>query len=441
MSLLFFLVYNILQVPLFLLVQVAGLFNIKLRRTLQGRRRLFPRLRENMSRVPVDARRFWIHISSMGEFEQGLPLIEELAARYPNDWFIISLFSPSAFDHVSWRHPRAVITYLPLDSYCRAKKFIEIIRPSVHIIIRHDIWPNFQWLLQRRHIPSLLISAGISDERFPAVLRFKFIYRQIYATFSAVCVVSALNEERLRSICRPSRSIYVCGDTRYDRVHQRALDTTKIDWILRSQQFRRSSCLVAGSTWPSDDEIVLPALLDMMRRFPEFKLVLAPHEMDAGHLQALEQQFLLEGLSVLRLSAFEADPNQGCRALLIDRIGLLANLYALGQVAIVGGGFGPGVHNVLEPAAHGCVVCCGPRHLNSPEAREMISAGVGLTFASREEFATLLQSLFANPEETRRQGETVRAYILKNVGAAKRTADVVARYVKSTEPAMRELNG
>jgi 3-deoxy-D-manno-octulosonic-acid transferase len=438
MSLLFFVVYNVLKVPLFLLVRVAGLFNIKIRRTLQGRRNLFPLLRESMSRVPADVRRFWIHISSMGEFEQALPLIEELAKRYPSDWFIISLFSPSAFDHISWRHPRAVITYLPLDGYCQAKKFIEIIRPSVHIIIRHDIWPNFQWLLQRRHIPSLLINASISDERFHAVLRFKFIYQQIYATFSAVCVVSALNEMRMRAIYEQPQNIHVCGDTRYDRVHQRALDTTKIDWILQSQQFQRSSCLVAGSTWPSDEEVILPALLETIRRQPNFKLILAPHEMDAGHLQALEQQFLQEGLAVLRLSAFEANPKQECRVLLIDRIGLLANLYALGQVAIVGGGFGPGVHSVLEPAAHGCVVCYGPRHLNSPEAKEMTSAGVGLTFTGREEFVLLLHSLFENPEKTRQRGDTVRAYILKNIGAGKRTADVVARYVKSTELVARE---
>lgn len=367
----------------------------------------------------------------MGEFEQGLPLIQELSERYPDDWFVISLFSPSAFDHISWRQPRAIITYLPLDGYCHAKKFIDIIRPSVHVIIRHDIWPNFQRLLQRRHIPSLLINASISDERFPSVLRLKFIYQQIYATFTAVCVVSALNEERLRTIYKQPQNIHVCGDTRYDRVHQRALDTTKIEWILRSQQFQRSSCLVAGSTWPSDEEVVLPALLDMMRRHPEFKLILAPHEMDAGHLQALEQRFLLEGLEVLRLSAFEADPQKECRVLLIDRIGLLANLYALGQVAIVGGGFGPGVHSVLEPAAHGCVVCYGPRHHNSPEAREMTSAGVGLTFAGQQEFALLLHNLFENPEKTRQRGETVRTYILKNVGAGKRTADVVARYIKT----------
>ena len=410
---------------MFLLVQIAGLFNIKIRKTLRGRRRLFDRLQEQLTRIPGGARRLWLHISSMGEWEQGVPLIEALATRYPKDWFIVSLFSPSGYEHIKWRHERSVITYLPLDGFFQARKFITMVQPALHVIIRHDIWPNFQWLLNHRRIPSLLVNASISEERYPSVQRLRGLYRLIYNTFSAVCAVSELNKERLAELIRRPQDIYVCGDTRYDRVCQRALDTTKIEAILASQQFG-GDCLVAGSTWPSDEEVILPPLLQMLRR-PQFKLVLAPHEMHAEHLAMLERRFQQAGVSVMRLSAFEKAPAP-CSVLLIDRIGLLANLYVLGRVAVVGGGFGPGVHNVLEPAAHGCVVCFGPRHLNSPEAKEMVVAGIGRSFSTSEEFAEILR-FYDDRQAMRRMGDAVHSFVLKNVGAAERTADVAAKFL------------
>ncbi len=433
--------YNLFRVPLLLLARAAGLFHSKIRRTFRGRRGRLQELQRKLQDIPPNARRIWIHASSMGEFEQSVPLLEALARRFPDDWFVLSLFSPSAYEHMRWSHPRTVITYLPLDGLRQSAAFIDMVRPSIHIIIRHDIWPNIQWLLKKKGIPSLLVNAGIADQRLEAVRRWRFFFRMIYNTFSAVCVVSELNRERFGLIYDRPGCLFVCGDTRYDRVRQRALETQKIETLIQSRQFDRSSCLVAGSTWPSDEEIILPALIERLKRRAEFKLVLAPHEIHAEHLRALEERLQHEGIEIVRLSSFEKNPSRPCRVLLIDRIGLLANLYALGSTAVVGGTFGPGVHSVLEPAAHGCAVCYGPRHRNSPEALEMTAAGIGRTFASVDEFSALLSELFDRPEMALRFGEQARAYVESRLGAADRSAEIVSGFIQHNKRHEGEQHG
>jgi len=427
MSFFFILFYNIVRVPLYLLIFIAGLFHVKIHKTIIGRRGLFCRLTQEMKRVPNEARRIWIHISSMGEFEQGLPLLKVLMNRYPNDWFVVSLFSPSVYDHMKWNHPRAIITYLPFDSYSQVKRFLNLVRPSLHLVIRHDIWPNYQWVMQSRRIPSILVNASISDHRLPSMRRFKYFYRQIYNTFSAVCAVSAPQLDRLGEIYRRPENIYVCGDTRFDRVMDRALDTDKIRFIMEAIDFGRSECLVVGSSWPSDEEIILPALVQVMQAHPHFRLILAPHEIEENHLDALQKLLMGKGISVSRLAALQSRLES--RVLLIDRIGLLANLYALGQFAMVGGGFGPGVHNVLEPAAHGAIVFYGPKHYNSPEARAMIDLKIAFSFSNSEQFAALLSNLLGDPPAIKERSEKTKKFIDQNAGASSRTTDVISRFL------------
>lgn len=424
----FILFYNIVRIPLLPLVAAAGFFNAKIRRTLWGRRRLFSNLRRELRSVPAHARRLWLHASSMGEFEQSIPLIIELADRFPNDWIIVSLFSPSVYDHLSWRHPRVIFTYLPLDGFFTSAKFIDLIKPAVHVIVRHDVWPNIQWRLRRRGIPSLLINGSISDKRYASIRRYKFAHRLLMDSFTAVCVVSEPNRERFKLVS-PHAEIYLCGDTRYDRVHQRSMETSRIQFLLDSGCFLRSATCIAGSTWPSDEAVILEPLIERIRIQPDFKLILAPHEIDKEHLQDLENRFTAAGIPCTRLAELEQGRVDQFRVLLIDRIGILANLYALGAAAVVGGAFGPGVHSVLEPAAHGCVVCYGPRHRNSPEAKEMTAEGLGYPFESAEEFKRLLTLFFENPQECRERGERVKAFVHERLGAARRTADVVEKYL------------
>jgi 3-deoxy-D-manno-octulosonic-acid transferase len=426
MTLTFFLLYNLFLVPLYLVFKITGFFNAKIKMTLKGRRGLFDKLAVDLQQIPADSRRLWIHISSMGEFEQGAPLIEELLSRFPDAWIIVSLFSPSVYKHLDYRQERTITTYLPFDLYHNSARFISMVKPSIHMIVRHDIWPNVQWILQKKRIPSLLVDASFSEKSYRSVKMLRRLYRQIYSTFTAICVVSNMNKERTLYILPKPDNVFLCGDTRYDRVYARAMDTQKIDF-LKSLDFERAKCLVMGSSWPEDEKVILPAILKAFEKDDKFSLILAPHEISESHLLHLERKFADAGILSARLSVYKNNAVDGIRVLFIDSIGLLANVYALGSIAYVGGAFGAGVHSVLEPAAHGVVVSYGPLHLNSPEAKEMTEDGVGHPVSRTEEFETLLFEMLNDPSKCAELGAKTKKYVLRNVGASQRTADVVEK--------------
>ncbi|MBN1561678.1 hypothetical protein JW998_15610 [candidate division KSB1 bacterium] len=418
------------RVPLFVLTGIAGFFNAKIRKTIRGRKGLFDQLEVALEQAPPSSRRIWVHMSSMGEFEQGLPLVAELLKRDPQCWIVISLFSPSAYKNLVYRQERTILTYLPFDSLRNVRRFIDKIHPALQIIIRHDIWPNYQYILRKRRISSVLVDASISDKHLGASRRFRPLYRQVYATFAAICAVSEVHRQRLLSIYPHEENIHVCGDTRYDRVYERALDTKKIEWLLESGHFVRDKCFIAGSSWPVDEKTFAPAVLEALRRFADFSAVIVPHEIDAEHLEFIEQ--LLSAGSVVRLSELAHSSFDRVRILLIDSYGLLANLYALGSIAYIGGGFGVGVHSVLEPAAHGAAVSYGPNHLNSPEAREMTTQGIGVPIADEEEFHHFLFDMLENPARLAERGQRTKEYVMRNVGASQRTAAVLSNYFNHT---------
>ncbi len=428
MSLLFYVVYNVIRVPLFFTAKIVGLFNAKVGETIKGRKGLFASLAGQMAVIPADAPRLWIHASSMGEYEQALPLVNELLERRPNAWVVLTLFSPSVYKHIKATAERTIAIYLPFDSPVNVKRFIRLVKPSVHVIIRHDIWPNYQWRLRRGNIPSILADASISDKRLKSANTFKRLYRQVYYTFSAICAVSDVNAERIKVVFPRPGDIHVCGDTRYDRVRERARDTTRIERLQKSGAFVHRRCLVVGSSWPEDEAVIFPAIAKALQQFEDFSVIIAPHEITTEHLKSIEKFFADNGTSLLRLSRFEKEGDAFFRVLVVDRIGLLANLYALGGIAYVGGAFGVGVHSVLEPAAHGVWVSFGPRHLNSPEAKEMAKT-VGAPVATAEEFERFLMKALKDPEYAARQGQLTLDYMRENFGASSKTADVIEKYL------------
>ena len=408
--------------------KIAGLFNAKISSTLSGRKNLFATLEEKLAGVPAAAPRLWIHASSMGEYEQALPLLSELLERNPTAWVVLTLFSPSVYKYVAKTNERSVVVYLPFDSPGNVKRFLSVVKPAVYVIIRHDIWPNYQWYVQRFKIPSILADASISDKRLKSSGIFRFVFYQIYNSFSAVCAVSEMQADRITSVFPHVQHIYVCGDTRYDRVRQRALDKSKIVHLQEANRFVRERCLVVGSSWPRDEEVIFPAIAKALARYNDFCLIIAPHELTPGHLAAIEEYFLKQGVSLLRLSRFDKHRGEPFRVLLVDQMGLLANLYALGAVAYVGGAFGMGVHSVLEPAAHGVWISHGPRYLNSHEAADM-AVSISAPISTAGEFERFLFAALDEPEKTAQQGRKTLKYMRKHFGASSRTAEIVEKYI------------
>jgi len=421
--------YNILIVPLlFVFFHLAGLFNAKIRTAIRGRSVLFEQLTLDIKSWPEDAARIWIHISSMGEYEQGKPVIDEILSRTPNAYVLVTFFSPSGYEHVRESRERVAISYLPFDSRRSVQRFLNLVQPNVGLVVRHDIWPNFQWTMQARGIPSMLIDASISDRRLKDISWLKPLYRNVYSTFSAVCAVSDEHKTRIQKIYSKD-SLYTCGDTRYDRVYERATKLLKIKHLVGSELFIKHKCLVAGSTWPSDEKHVLPAIEEALHQDDEFKAVIAPHEISKEHLEHIVTFFQSRNFNVSLLSDFEKENITDFHVLIIDKIGILANLYALGSIAFVGGGFGPGIHNVLEPAAHGCAVFFGPRHKNSPEPGQLLEHS-GATFVeSTQQTKNMLMSFLKDVSKANSIGNQAKNFVEKNIGASRRTVDVMVKFL------------
>ena len=428
---LFFCIYNFLFIPLFyILVHFAALINKKIRKGLSGRLKLFQQVETALHDLPK-GKRVWIHVSSMGEYEQARPVIDLLLSRVPDSIVILTVFSPSAFDHLQIDDPRILLFYLPMDTWNNARRFINLVEPNVAIVVRHDIWPNFQWRMQKSGIPSLLIDASVSDKRYWVYRAFQWPIRTVMSTFSRILTVSANSAERFAMLYPDTSRIEVFGDTRYDRVVDRTLDMSKIQWLLDKDLFIREKTLVLGSTWPSGEKYWLPVIRQSMKSDPQFRVILAPHEVGADHIRQISEELVALEIPFVLFSELTANSDvNDFRVLVVDKIGVLANLYTCGLLAYVGGGFGPGVHNVLEPAAHGCAVLFGPRHDVSVEPQELIDAGGGIVVNDQGTIQSIMNTFQKEPGAIQETGRLAREFINNHTGASAK----IAAYVETLLP-------
>jgi 3-deoxy-D-manno-octulosonic-acid transferase len=422
-------IYNLIFVPLlFLGVQIAGLFNAKIRSGLTGRRQLFSKLKETLKNRYDDSPRLWMHCSSAGEYEQGQPIISLFQKKYPKSVIVVSFFSPSGYEHVKLL-PNVIKTYLPIDSFWHAKMFINIIKPNVACVIRHDIWPNFQFRLQRECVPSILVDASISDEKRGTYLFFRSIVKILFSTFDNVLAISEEQKMRVLPIYPQQENLSVSGDTRYDQVLSRTQELHKIEMLVSKQYFIPSQTIVVGSSWPSDEKYLLPALDRIIREYPNFRAVLVPHEVNENNLASIEEFFAKASIEIKRYSALKNDKEWNFKILLVDEFGMLANLYALSGMAYVGGGFGLGVNSVLEPAAHGCGVVFGPRHLNVAEAKKLIEYGGAQLIANSQDIYNEIKNYLTNPAINSKRGQKARQMVEENLGASLRTLNILEKYL------------
>ena len=412
--------YNLLFIPLLnIAVHLAAPFSAKIAQGLQDRKDLFPQLQQNLSGLDNNKPRIWIHISSMGEFEQAKPVIALLKERHP-DWIVLlSFFSPSGY-RPARNYPLAdLITYLPLDSYRHARRFVEQINPSIGLVIRHDIWLNSQHILHQRGIPALLIDASIADIRLSSYHRWRIFFRPFYRHFNRILTVSPENSRRFAEFLGSDKKVASCGDTRYDQVVLRSQETERIQSLTQLNWFEPRHCLIAGSTWPSDEQHILPVIEHWLARDPNNRCIIAPHETTVEHIADLRQWAAKTDLNAVLFSAVVPESMEPPpRVLIIDKVGLLANLYALASLAFVGGSFGPGIHSVLEPAAHGCVLFWGPRYRNSVEAQMFVQQELGVSVANSRDAIDWLDGNVDDWQQRQALGKRIRQTITENTGAS-----------------------
>jgi len=326
------------------------------------------------------------------------------------------------------RYPhKDLATYLPLDSRRNVTRFFDLIRPTALLFSKFDIWPNCVWEAHRRDIPCALIAGTMhaTSKRLRPGLRG--LLRHVHNRIALQCAVGEDDAQRLRQLCGPDAEVIVTGDTRFDQVFERAEGAPP----LRAELPKWSDfCVVAGSTYAPDEEVLIPAFMALRERVPSARLVLVPHESEPARLADAEKRMASEGLRSARLSALDsaADPDD-LDAVLIDRVGLLAGLYTMGQAAFVGGSFNYRVHNVMEPAVHGLPVVFGPLMDNAPEAYGLMDAGGAQRVESSRELADHLIKLAETPAVASATGAAARAYVLDNLGASQRTLDALRRTV------------
>lgn len=363
----------------------------------------------------------WIHAASLGEFEQGRPLIERLRRDNPGYRILLTFFSPSGYE-VRKNYPEADgVCYLPMDTSRNVKRFLELTKPDMAIFVKYEFWLNYLDQLRKLSIPTYLIS-GIFRNGQLFFKPYGSLYRNALEAFTRLYIQDEGSQKLLEGI--GIKNVTVCGDTRFDRVTDimRGVKPHPVlDRFCGTAEMRRTNdwsngerdlIFMIGSSWPEDEAIYL----DWLREKNGVKGVIAPHEFDSSRLKILLEK--LEGKGVLLSEALKnPEVTDDRKILIIDCFGLLASAYSYADIAFVGGGFGAGLHNINEAAVYGIPVFYGPNHSKFIEAKEMKTAGGGLAINSRKDFETTIGRLMDDPEELRRKGVKSKEYISSKLGA------------------------
>ncbi|MCJ0742497.1 3-deoxy-D-manno-octulosonic acid transferase [Pedobacter montanisoli] len=380
-----------------LIIKLLAAFNTKAKLFINGRKGIFTQIQ---NRLKPEDNPIWFHFASLGEFEQGRPVLEKLKSQLASTKIIITFFSPSGYE-IRKNYPLADgIFYLPLDTPHNAKKFIETVNPKMAVFTKYEFWPNYFEALYTKHIPLYVISG---------IFRKNQIFFKWYGTFyrnvlKCVSHFFVQNKESLLLLNKIGlNNVDISGDTRFDRVYENAQNPKDLPIIKAFCE--QSPILVAGSTWPDDEKL----LVDLAEQNPDWKLIIAPHEIHETHINAITTLFPNSvKFSDLRTSK----ANRQTQTLIIDNIGMLSSLYQYGRIAYIGGGFGAGIHNTLEAVAFGMPVIFGPHYHKFQEAKDLIEINAAKSINDRTELAAAFEYFNKNS-----CGHLAKSYVINNTGA------------------------
>ena len=397
--------YNIIIYLYQLGVAVYSLFNEKVRKMWRGERAAFGVLRE---KVDPTAKYVWFHAASLGEFEQGRPLMEQMRRERPDLKILLTFFSPSGYEVRKNYEGADIVCYLPLDTVTNARRFLRTVRPVMAFFIKYEFWYNYLHVLKHRGVPVYSVSSIFRPDQ----VFFKWYGRQygrVLHCFTHFFVQNEQSRELLGSI--GITDVTITGDTRFDRVLHIKEQARQLPVVERFVG-ESPKVFVAGSSWPPDEEI----FIRYFREHPEWKLIIAPHVIDETHLQQIEH--LLEGRKVVRYT--NPDSPADAEVLIIDCFGLLSNIYHYGSVAYVGGGFGVSIHNTVEAAVWGVPVIFGPNNQKFQEAQELKACGGGLEISGYDDFACLMDRFAADETALRQAGRAAGDYVQGRSGATQK---------------------
>ena len=400
--------YNIVIFLYLCGVAILSLFNEKVRKMWRGEREAIRTIKE---KIDPNAQYVWFHAASLGEFEQGRPLMEQLRREHPEYKILLTFFSPSGYEVRKNYEGADIICYLPLDTILNARRFLRTIRPVMAFFIKYEFWYNYLHILRHRGVPVYSVSSIFR----PGQVFFRWYgkqYSRVLKCFTHFFVQNEVSRELLATI--GITDVSVVGDTRFDRVLQIKAAAKQLPIV---EQFKgNNKCFIAGSSWQPDEEIFIPWL----NEHQDWKVVIAPHVIGEEHLQQIEH--MLEGRKVVRYSTIEgqkpsANTVESADVLIIDCFGLLSSIYHYADVTYVGGGFGVGIHNTLEAAVWDVPVFFGPNNQRFQEAQGLKNCGAGLEIGNADDFRRYMQGFEEHPELMKELGEKAGAYVASLSGA------------------------
>jgi 3-deoxy-D-manno-octulosonic-acid transferase len=389
-------------------------FNEKLGRTLGARKGARARWTEKAKSLRASP--VWFHVSSVGEYEQARPVIAALNERSPEIPVAVTFLSPSGYGYAMKKETLdgsnniKFMEYLPLDSPGNSRFCLALLKPRALIFVKFDLWPNLIWSAHDAGIPVILIDGTLSGSSYRFSRIGRLFYRAVYRDLDAILAISHADAERFRASAPGHAKILVAGDTRFDRVAQRKRHAADIPI-----QTAGRTVFVAGSLWPEDEPCIMPALERLLGEMDGLTLVIAPHEPSREYVAHFETWARERRLDAARLSQIESGSTARC--IVVDSVGILAELYRMADMAYVGGGFSTGVHSVIEPAIMGIPVLFGPAHANSFEALELVRRGGGIALSGESEAYGAIHSLLDDPAKRAVVGARAKEYVDSQLGA------------------------
>ena len=379
---------------------------------VNGRKTVFNTLKET---IRPDDKTIWFHCASLGEYEQGVPIMEKIKELFPNYKIIVTFFSPSGFEVKKNSTLANTIIYLPIDTVSNAKIFIELAHPSLAIFIKYEFWPNYLFQLKEKNIPTLLVSGLFRKDQ----LFFKpygGFMRKVLNSFDHFFVQDETSKELLNNI--NIKETTVSGDTRFDRVSNQLLQDNNIAFISEFKQ--NNLCIVCGSTWPEDEAV----LIDYINKAPDdVKFIIAPHEINASKIESFRKNIQKQS------SLFSKNKETNIsdyKVLIIDTVGLLTKIYSYADIAYIGGGMGDtGLHNILEPATFGVPIVIGNHFVKFPEAKELKELKGLFSISNVTECSKILEKLVTDKNARIESGKIAKKFIENNKGATNTTMNYI----------------
>ena len=398
--------YNIFLIFYQIGIKVASLKSNKAKLWLEGRVNIFVKLEQWRSQLPENQKIIWMHCASLGEFEQGRPLLEKFKGNNTDHQILLTFFSPSGYEVRKNYKGAEGVFYLPMDSKTNAQKFITTLKPTLVIWVKYEYWFYYLTALKKKNIPVILISAVFRKSQ-PFFKWYGKIWKQILQSFDKIFVQNTESVSLLQTISF-AQNTAVIGDTRFDRVLDNAKNQSPLPDVLLNF-VNNSQVIIAGSTWEEDEE----ELVHYANTNKKIKFIIAPHEIDGERIADVRKLFKN---SILFSQLSDTYINE--QVVIIDNVGLLASLYRLADIAYIGGGFNDsGIHNILEAAVFGKPLIFGPVYDKYIEAIQLVEAGGAFSFTNALELEVLLNTLLKDETFSQNAGEVCKNFVYKNGGA------------------------